>query len=67
MWVFLFLGVEKLYKLVNVYIKWNLWWCDGFEDKECNIFIGFFGCVMIVYGEDFEVEFEFGNCLLLLG
>ena len=58
-----FLGMERLQKSMNAYIKTLSKRNEG-EDKEKMLPIAYLGSTMVSHGEDFENDSEFGQCLI---
>jgi len=58
------LGMDKLQKSTNGYVKWINRRNETNEDKEKALPIGFVGRMMVQHGEDFEPNSEYGNCLI---
>jgi hypothetical protein len=58
------LGMDRLQKSMNAYVKWISRRGEVFEDKEKGLPVSYLGRTMISHGEDFESDSEFGNCLI---
>jgi hypothetical protein len=55
--------MQKLHKSMTTYVK-SLSKRNEVEDKEKILPVGYLGQTMILHGEDFEPDSEFGNCLI---
>lgn len=58
------IGMDRLQKSMNVYVKSMSRRGETFEDKEKGLPVSYLGRTMIAHGEDFEADSEFGNCLI---
>jgi hypothetical protein len=56
------IGMEKLQKSMNIYMK-AISKRAEIEDKEKTLPVAHLGGTMISHGEDFELDSEFGQCL----
>lgn len=61
------IGMDRLQKSMNAYVKWLGRRGETFEDKEKGLPISYLGRTMLSHGEDFEPDSEFGNCLVTMG
>lgn len=52
---------------MNAYVKWLGRRGDMFEDKEKGLPVGYLGRTMTSHGEEFELDSEYGNCLVAMG
>ncbi|KAF2718681.1 BAR-domain-containing protein [Polychaeton citri CBS 116435] len=59
-------GMERLNRSANTYVQCMARREQG-EGKERQIPVAYFGTTMTSHGDDFEVDSEFGQCLLALG
>lgn len=57
-------GMDRLQKSTNGYVKWITRRGESYEDKEKALPIGFVGRMMVMHGEDFDHESEYGNSLV---
>ena len=57
------LGMERLQKSMTTYVKTLSKRNEG-EDKEKILPVAFLGSTMVSHGEDFEIDSEFGQCLI---
>ena len=55
--------MERLQKSMTTYVKTLSKRNEG-EDKEKILPVAFLGSTMVSHGEDFEVDSEFGQCLI---
>jgi hypothetical protein len=61
------IGMERLQKSMNGYVKWLGRRGELFEDKEKGLAISYMARTMLEHGDDFEPDSEFGNCLIAMG
>lgn len=59
-------GMDKMQRAMTVYIKSLSKRAEG-DDREKQLPGGHLGSSMVMHGEDFEPDSEFGNCLSSLG
>ncbi|KAK5167376.1 uncharacterized protein LTR77_007075 [Saxophila tyrrhenica] len=59
-------GMDRLQLSTSAYIKSLSSRTQG-EGKEKQLPVGYFGNTLMVHGDDFEADSEFGQCLLSLG
>ena len=55
--------MEKLQRSMTAYVKTLSKRNEG-DDKEKNLPVGYLGSTMVSHGEDFEMDSEFGQCLI---
>lgn len=55
--------MERLHKSMTIYVK-SLSSRNEGEDREKKLPVGYLGQVMIQHGEDFDLDSEFGKCLI---
>ncbi|KAL2162951.1 hypothetical protein VTH06DRAFT_6787 [Thermothelomyces fergusii] len=60
-------GMERLQRSMTHYVKWMGRHLDSSEDKEKSLPVGHLGRAMASHGEEFPVDSEFGNCLIMMG
>ena len=61
--VMMVLGMERLHKAMVAYIRAISKRNEG-DDKEKILPVGYLGGTMVMHGEDFESNSEFGQCLI---
>ncbi|KAI2643732.1 BAR-domain-containing protein [Xylaria nigripes] len=59
--------MERLQKSANTYIKSLSRRGEVFDDKEKGLPVSYLGRTMIAHGEEFDLDSEFGNCLIAVG
>jgi hypothetical protein len=52
---------------MNQYVKWMGRRLEPSEDREKGMPVGYLGRTMVGYGEEFQPDSEFGNCLITMG
>jgi hypothetical protein len=61
------LGMERLQRSMNQYVKWMGRRLEPSEDREKGMPVGYLGRTMVGHGEEFQPDSEFGNCLITMG
>jgi hypothetical protein len=61
------LGMERLQRSMNQYVKWMGRRVEASEDKDKPLPVGYLGRTMVSHGEEFHADSEFGNCLIAMG
>ncbi len=56
--------MDRLHKSMNCYTKSMSRRAEGFDDKEKGLPVSYLGRTMIAHGEDFDLDSEYGNCLV---
>ncbi|KAJ5735940.1 uncharacterized protein N7483_001065 [Penicillium malachiteum] len=59
-------GVDRIHKSMTAYVKAISKRTEG-DDKEKTLPVAHLGGSMVSHGEDFDVNSEYGQCLLMLG
>ena len=61
------LGMERLQRSMNQYIKWMGRHLEPSEDRDKSLPVGYLGRTMVSHGEEYQPDSEFGNCLITMG
>jgi hypothetical protein len=61
------LGMERLQRSMNQFVKWMGRRLEPSEDREKGMPVGYLGRTMVGHGEEFQPDSEFGNCLITMG
>lgn len=61
------IGMDRLQRSMNLYVKWLGRRTDASEDKEKGLPVSYLGRSMMNHGEEFQPDSEFGNCLIAMG
>jgi hypothetical protein len=60
-------GLDRLQRSMNTYVKSISRRGETFEDKEKGLPVAYLGRTMVTHGDDFEPDSEFGGCLIAMG